>query len=664
MNHAARIVCLAMLSSLAARCGMAQTEASPQAHRRNVIIFVADGLRHGSVNEQDMPAFWVVRTQGVDFANSHSLFPTFTTANASAIATGHALGDTGDFSNVVWAGYPTFATGNFGLTAGTPTPYIENDQVLADLDDHYRGNYLNEETLLAVAREHGYNTAAVGKVGPAGIQDAASLAPSGGKFPNPPATIIVDDATGSAAGLPLSARLLQQLAKEKLTPEAPVRNNGYGATSSFNNGYSGDSTKAGTLWPNRVQQEWFADVATRGILPLFESDAEKPFAMLFWSRDPDGTQHNQGDSLGTLFPGINGATSRLALQNADRNLRQLLDWLDTHPAIRENTDVFVTADHGFATISRHEIDRSGHATASEAAQHAYLDGNGKVETAKGTLPVGFLAIDLAVGMKTNLFDPDKRAGDGSSKAFRQVRLAGENWEHPASGNGLIGEEVTKADGSDAKVIVTANGGSDLVYVPDGNAETVRQVAKLLMAFDYVGGIFVDDKYGEVAGALPMSDIRLTGSSVMPRPAIAVAFKVFYLDANNLQTAIQISDTQLQEGQGMHGGFGRDSTFNNMAAIGPDFKKGFVDHAPISNADIALTLARVMGLELHPKGPMKGRVIEEALVGGGDAVRVDRKKVSSKVESGARTVLEYQELGGERYFDAACVVGEEGGGCMP
>ncbi len=23
----------------------------------------------------------------------------------------------------------------------------------------------------------------------------------------------------------------------------------------------------------------------------------KPFVLVFWSRDPDGTQHNQGDSL-------------------------------------------------------------------------------------------------------------------------------------------------------------------------------------------------------------------------------------------------------------------------------------------------------------------------------------------------------------------------------
>ena len=36
----------------------------------------------------------------------HSLFPTFTMANASGMATGHYLGDTGDFSNTIYTGFP------------------------------------------------------------------------------------------------------------------------------------------------------------------------------------------------------------------------------------------------------------------------------------------------------------------------------------------------------------------------------------------------------------------------------------------------------------------------------------------------------------------------------------------------------------------------------
>src|SRR6266849_6018868 len=125
---------------------------------RNIVIFVSDGLRSGSVNAEDAPTYYWVRTQGVNFANSHSLFPTFTTANASAIATGHYLGDTGDFSNTIYTGQPEFLNGTFGRPPGTYTPYLENDAALADLDGQFDGNYLDEETLLGAARKHGFNT--------------------------------------------------------------------------------------------------------------------------------------------------------------------------------------------------------------------------------------------------------------------------------------------------------------------------------------------------------------------------------------------------------------------------------------------------------------------------------------------------------------------------
>jgi Type I phosphodiesterase / nucleotide pyrophosphatase len=71
----------------------------------NVVLFVADGLRGMIVNRETAPAMTALRDEGVWFRNSHSLFPTFTTANASAMATGHYLGDTGDFSNSIFAGF-------------------------------------------------------------------------------------------------------------------------------------------------------------------------------------------------------------------------------------------------------------------------------------------------------------------------------------------------------------------------------------------------------------------------------------------------------------------------------------------------------------------------------------------------------------------------------
>ncbi|HEU5401637.1 MAG TPA: alkaline phosphatase family protein, partial [Terriglobales bacterium] len=371
-------------------------------------------------------------------------------------------------------------------------------------------------------------------------------------------------------------------------------------------------------------------------------------------------------SFQQLVPGINGPTSKAAVENADRSLGQLLAWLDKHPDVKANTDVFVTSDHGFATVSRREIDRTAKATSAESAQHLYYGANGKLDTTKTHLPSGFLAIDLAWALQTNLWDPDSPAPAGSRTPYQQVHLATdetskpvERWEHPKHGSGLLGQAVYKADGSDAMAIVVANSGSDLIYVPDNNADTVQHIVKALMKFDYVGGAFVDDRYGKLPGTLPLSAVDLVGSALTPHPAVVVAFKSFYLNPGDLMQGIQISDSSLQEGQGNHGGFGRECTWNNMAAIGPDFKKHSVDKAPVGNADITPTLARILGITIPSNGKLGGRVIEEALAGDKDAIAPPLKWVSSDpAENSLRTVLFLEEYGGQRYFHSACMTAEK------
>jgi hypothetical protein len=294
---------------------------------RNVVIFVFDGLRAGSVNAIDSPTMLWIRNHGVSFANSHSLFPTFTTANASAIATGHYLGDTGDYSNQIYIGHPVFIDGNFQRPPGSYAPYVENNRVLGDLDAQFNGNYLNEETLLAAARRHGFNTAAVGKMGPAAIQDVSQLNPVNRGFAIPQ-TIIIDDGTGTPDGVPLAPEVSSALVNAGLATTAPVRLQP-----------TGNNTTPGTKDPNYVQQAYFADATTKVILPMFIKSG-KPFALLYWSRDPDGTQHFQGDSLNKLVPGINGPTSKAALRIADNNLKQILDYINSDAQLAANTDIF------------------------------------------------------------------------------------------------------------------------------------------------------------------------------------------------------------------------------------------------------------------------------------------------------------------------------------
>ncbi len=137
--------------------------------------------------------------------------------------------------------------------------------------------------------------------------------------------------------------------------------------------------------------------------------------------------------------------------------------------------------------------------------------------------------------------------------------------------------------TDADIIVAANGGSDLIYLQE-NAEASRALARRVVNFllrqDYVDGIFVRDDLGPIAGTLPTSLIGLKGATNLPGPAIIVNFMSFSLDRTLLKR-VEIADTTLREGQGMHGSFSRADTFNNMIAEGPDFKSGYVDRAPVA-----------------------------------------------------------------------------------
>lgn len=660
-THVRSAALLAIVLGLATTAVCAtKTKAEARKARRNVVIFVVDGLRPGSLNVVDSPTLLALRNQGVNFANSHAMFPTFTTPNASAIATGHYLGDTSDFSNTLYPGYPIFNSGNFGNLPGTLTPFVENDQVLGDIDDHYNGNWLNEESLLQLARENGYNTASVGKVGPVALQDVSQLQPVNKQLPVPQ-TVFVDDATGRSTGIPLSSTIAAAITGAGLSTTAPDRSNGCGPTDQCNNGFSGNNETPGTTSPNTVQQQYFADVVTKAILPTFVQSGQ-PFALLFWSRDADGTQHNQGDSLNSLTPGINGPTSKASVQNADKNLKQILDFINANSALAKNTDIFITADHGFATISKHEIDALGHFTQSYSTQYVYKDINGRVEVNPGFLPPGFIAIDLAHALAMSLNDPDSIITDGNGqRVYEPVdptigQQTSTVRQRPANGNGLIGASGHILDNTDAKVIVAANGGSDLIYIPDHDPGRLQQVVSFLTQQDYVGGIFVDDAFGAIPGTLPLSAINLVGSSVLPRPAIALNFKTFYTESKGLQSAVQIADSGLQEGQGMHGSLGRDNTFNNMAAMGPDFKRYFVDKSPVSNADIAPTLAAVMGLQLPSNGKLMGRVLQEALRGGPQRVPFERHATVSDGAKGRSTALFYQTASEQLYLDAACFGG--------
>jgi len=103
---------------------------------------VPDGLRALSVTPSSAPHHGGDPRPGGELQELHSIFPTFTTANAASFATANYPGDTGDFSNTIYVGYPVKAAN------GSVTPFLEADPVLGDVDQHFEGNYLDEDTVL------------------------------------------------------------------------------------------------------------------------------------------------------------------------------------------------------------------------------------------------------------------------------------------------------------------------------------------------------------------------------------------------------------------------------------------------------------------------------------------------------------------------------------
>ena len=601
------------MKSFRALLALSLTAASlclPAQARRNVVIFVADGLRYSSVTPETAPTMAKLRHDGVDFANSHAVYPTVTTANASAIATGHFLGDTGNYANTLFFGFP------IQCHAGDPVTltFLEDDCVVRAVKAHFGSGYVGQTTILQAARAAGYNTVQVGKKGPLAIQYLAALDSKDDDVEGP-LGILIDDATNhtkNADGTPTMSTTLG----------GDIANETFSAT--------GASAPAFTATPNLVQQSYLLQATTQVLIPHLKYSG-KPFAMLFWSRDPDATQHGSDESEGKLVPGINGITQHSAIYNADSDLKGILNALKQW-GLADNTDVIVIADHGFSTIS-----------------HAIPAPDGTLGHA--TFAPGFVAFDIAKWLgHQNIYDPDQN----------NMQLSEADGQRPKNGSAFIGPSLDHP-----VAIVAANGGSDLIYVPGNDRATAKRIFDNLVLQPYVGALFVNDellKSGDAkdfAGALPMSEVNLIGAGGTPRPAIVIGFRSFMVKGCKLGEqlcAAELADTGLQTGQGMHGSFSRADTRNFMAAMGPDFKTDFVDTAPVGNTDVAPTVAHILDVELTGPGTLKGRVMDEALKGGKSPKILRRLVPSAPAPNGVRTVLDLEQVGTTRYFDAAGIPG--------
>ena len=568
--------------------------AQPQDARstaRRVIIFVWDGLRADDVTVDNMPNYFALARSGVVFADHHAVYPTFTMMNSASIATGTYPGVHGFYGNVVYA--PNARGKNAkGVDIDFSAPaFIEDFGVVEAVRESYQGKLTLVSTMLQAAQAKGLSTAAIGKFGAAFIQDYKR----GG--------IILDE----DAAIPLSfAKELQKagyaiprntvnaynvgalvLANDNGDPTAPI------AIQRLNDDQTANPLdRSGAL--SRRGFAYLTDVFVNYILPN-----NKPDLTVFWSKEPDATNHAYG-------PGTYNSID--ATKMNDEILGRVMDKL-RQLGWEQSTDIIITQDHNHSTVSGDlaHFPLRGIAERGVGPHDPYgYSVSGFVRTAELLNRDGLKAYDGAgcrdiPTLSGIVFDgthlhPTKNDADGSlcGKAQRYTSPT------------YVVPKPIPAGG----IVVAANAGSDYLFVPDGNADTVKAAVASLQSRLQFGAIFVSDKYGDIAGTLPMSLIKTQNPVAGRGPDIIVSFTFDENAAVAGRPGISYASSVNRRGD--HGSFSRTDTHISMMAHGPDFKSGLYDTLPTANVDIAPTIARILAFNMPGA---QGRVLEEALKSG-------------------------------------------------
>ena len=558
---------------------------------RRVIIFVWDGLRADDVTPENMPNYFALARSGVVFADHHAVYPTFTMMNSASIATGTYPGTHGFYGNVVYA--PNAKGRNAkGVAIDFSAPaFIEDFGVVEAVRDSYQGKLTRVSTMLQAAQAKGLTTAAVGKFGAAFIQDYHR----GG--------IILDE----DAAIPLS------FAKDLQNGGYPLPKNtvnAYPAGALTLAGNNGDPTapipiqrlddretanpldRTGAL--SRRGFTYLTDVFVNYILPT-----KQPHLTIFWSKEPDATNHAYG-------PGTYNSIDATKLN--DEILGRVVDTL-RQLGWEETTDIIITQDHNHSTVSGDVAHYPLRAIADGRVAAPDLFGysvSGFVRTAALLTLDGLKAYDGAgcrhvPTLSGILFDgtplhPTQNDADGT------VCGSAQGYTSPR----YVVPKPVPAGG----IVVAANAGSDYLFVPDGNANTVKAAVVSLQSRLQFGAIFVRDKYGDIPGTLRMRLINTDSPANGRGPDIIVSFSFDEHVAVAGRPGISYASSVNRRGD--HGSFSRTDTHISLMAHGPDFKAGLYDTLPTANVDIAPTVARLLALTMPD---VQGRVLEEALKNG-------------------------------------------------
>ena len=280
-----------VISSLAVDIAAA-AEPFPGKARLN-LVFILDGLRPDSINSEDTPSLFKFRQEGVNYSNGHSVFPTVTRVNATAIATGTYPGTNGIVGNTLY------------VPKVNPNRAFNNDDYknLLKLDEVTEGNMVLVKSLGELLHARGMKLAAVSSG-------------SNGQ------TLLLNPRAPKGVGILINGYL------EPGTLLAYPPNVNSDVLSRFGpaprKGGQKDTYDASVNWTQEVLREY--------VIPQLQPDV-----ILNWIGEPDHMQHAFG---------VGSPEARRSIQNADRQVGLVLKKLEA-VGLLDRTNVFVVSDHGF-----------------------------------------------------------------------------------------------------------------------------------------------------------------------------------------------------------------------------------------------------------------------------------------------------------------------------
>jgi hypothetical protein len=164
-----------------------------------------------------------------------------------------------------------------------------------------------------------------------------------------------------------------------------------------------------------------------------------------------------------------------------------------------------------------------------------------------------------------------------------------------------GSFIVPAHPPPGSTVIAVNGGSDYLYVPDHDRDTILKIVAFLQSRAEVGAVFVDGGYGDIPGTLPLGLVHQENKAGR-NPDIIVGFDWDDSAVVNGMKGTEYCGILLNNPyRGMHGSFSPIDVHNTLIAYGPDFREDMVDSLPTGNVDVAPTVASILGLRLPNAG---------------------------------------------------------------